>query len=193
METMAPNPKRIALKEWAVVGKALGQGRQVILLRKGGIKEEEGEFRLRHGEFFLFPTFEHQHRDYLRPEFVPYFQASVAEQSVSGEEIVFSCLATVNGIEVVSDLDKLRRLSAYHIWNDTYVEMRYRYKPETPLYLLLVRAYRMQPVRIEARPAYRGCKSWVELDSEVEARGIEEVLSDEEFDRKCLEIRALLA
>ena len=193
MDIMVPNPKRIALKEWAVVAKALAQGRQVVLLRKGGIEEEEeGGFRLRHQEFFLFPTFEHQHQDYLRPEFVPYFQASLAEQPVNGEEIVFSGLATVAGIEVASDLEKLRRLSGFHIWNDAYIEMRYRYKPDIPLYLLLVRAYRMEPVHIEARPAYRGCKSWVELESDVEARGLEAVLNHEEFDRQCSEIRSLL-
>lgn len=37
---------RIALKEWAVVVKALRQGRQIFLLRKGGIAEQCGEFRV---------------------------------------------------------------------------------------------------------------------------------------------------
>ncbi|HVZ81376.1 MAG TPA: DUF1802 family protein, partial [bacterium] len=50
----------IALKEWAVVLKALEEGKQTILLRKGGIAEEGGEFKPEHPEFFLYPTFEHE-------------------------------------------------------------------------------------------------------------------------------------
>src|SRR2546422_3996735 len=37
---------RAAFKEWAVVVDALGRGEQVIILRKGGIAEDRGEFEL---------------------------------------------------------------------------------------------------------------------------------------------------
>ncbi len=193
MGSMVPNPNRIALKEWAIVSQALSQGQQVILLRKGGIDEEGGVFRLRHKGFFIFPTLEHQDFDYIRPEFVPHLQSSIAKNLSSDKEIAFSCLATVTRVEVVSEPVKLHRLSDYHIWNDAYIRMRYQYKPTIPLHLLLVRAYRMQQVRVENRPSYKGCKSWVELESAVEIRNIETVLTDKEFQRKCLEIQALLA
>ncbi|MGH9628683.1 MAG: DUF1802 family protein, partial [Bryobacteraceae bacterium] len=59
----------IALKEWASVVSALGTGRQILLLRKGGIVEaRRGGFELRHHEFLFFPTYEHQHADSLKPE-----------------------------------------------------------------------------------------------------------------------------
>ena len=189
---MVPNPNRIALKEWAIVSQALSQGKQVMLLRKGGIEEEDGVFRLRHKRFFIFPTFEHQNFDYVRSEFVPHFQSSMAKNLSSDKEITFSCLATVTRIEVVSKPVKLHRLSNYHIWNDAYIRMRYQYKPKIPLHLLLVRAYRMQQVCVENRPSYKGCKSWVELESEVDIKNIEKVLTDKEFEQKCLEIQALL-
>ena len=35
---------RIALKEWAVAVKALDRGEQIMLLRKGGIREEGKDF-----------------------------------------------------------------------------------------------------------------------------------------------------
>src|SRR6516164_4165918 len=54
---------RHALKEWAVICRALGEGRQAILLRKGGITESEGEFRLEHRRFWLYPTYLHQQQD----------------------------------------------------------------------------------------------------------------------------------
>jgi hypothetical protein len=46
--------------------------------------------------------------------------------------------------------------------------MRFNYRPENPLYLLLVRAYRLHaPVTIDNTPAYAGCKSWVPLDQPI--------------------------
>ena len=50
----------IAFKEWAVVVDALGRGEQVIILRKGGIREQRGEFHADHHEFWLFPTQYHE-------------------------------------------------------------------------------------------------------------------------------------
>jgi hypothetical protein len=53
---------RFALKEWAVVIEGLKAGRQLILLREGGVQDGRGGFHADHREFFLFPTFEHQQR-----------------------------------------------------------------------------------------------------------------------------------
>ena len=50
----------IAFKEWAVVCRALAEGRQALILRKGGIAEGRDGFGFRHSEFFLFPTFFHE-------------------------------------------------------------------------------------------------------------------------------------
>jgi len=57
----------VALKEWAIVDEWLGSGRQVVLLRKGGIHEQRGQFEVEHREFFLFPTYVHQKADDLVP------------------------------------------------------------------------------------------------------------------------------
>ena len=43
----------IALKEWASVCKALEEGKQILLLRKGGIMEFRKGFEMKHNEFFL--------------------------------------------------------------------------------------------------------------------------------------------
>lgn len=50
---------RTALKEWAVVVDALGSGQQIILLRKGGLREGPGGFAVAQPEFLLFPTLFH--------------------------------------------------------------------------------------------------------------------------------------
>ena len=56
-----------ALKEWSAVVHALLDGRQWVLLRKGGIGEKRFEVAAR--EFMLFPTVAHSHAERVRPEF----------------------------------------------------------------------------------------------------------------------------
>src|SRR5271168_430924 len=57
---------KVGLKEWAAVCAALGDGRQIILLRKGGIYESAGEFEIEHRQFLLFPTYLHQNAQMLK-------------------------------------------------------------------------------------------------------------------------------
>ena len=57
----------VAFKEWAAICRALATGRQDVIIRKGGIVEPGGEFRLDHRRFLLMPTFLHQSADQLIP------------------------------------------------------------------------------------------------------------------------------
>ena len=43
----------------------------------------------------------------------------------------------------IHDLTKLKKLEEFHIWNYDYVNMRFDYNPKKPLYLLLLRAYKL--------------------------------------------------
>ena len=67
MTPMALTRTLSALKEWALVCKLLLEGRQAIMLRKGGI-DEKG-FWVEADEFFLYPTYFHQMAEKVRPEF----------------------------------------------------------------------------------------------------------------------------
>ncbi|AIH85796.1 hypothetical protein IU15_12865, partial [Mycobacterium tuberculosis] len=55
-----------ALKEWSAAVHALLDGRQTVLLRKGGIGEKR--FEVAAHEFLLFPTVAHSHAERVRPE-----------------------------------------------------------------------------------------------------------------------------
>src|SRR5205823_6044048 len=57
-----------AFKEWAVICRALAEGRQSLILRKGGIAEPGGEFALEQKHFWLFPTYVHQQQTGIKPE-----------------------------------------------------------------------------------------------------------------------------
>ena len=55
-------------KEWAVIVEALGQGEQIVILRKGGIAEGRDGFRAEHERFWLFPTRFHQQAECVAPD-----------------------------------------------------------------------------------------------------------------------------
>src|SRR5947199_5078627 len=74
-----PSSLQMGLKEWATVCTALEHGRQMLLLRKGGIYESGGEFELENREFLLFPTYLHQNLKMLKPEYHEGFEAHGAE------------------------------------------------------------------------------------------------------------------
>ena len=54
------------LKEWATVVKALENGKQTVILRKGGILETASGFNVESKKFFLFPTWEHQEKIFVK-------------------------------------------------------------------------------------------------------------------------------
>src|SRR5437588_6595222 len=89
-----PSSLQIGLKEWATVCRALESGRQMILLRKGGIYEAAGEFEVEHREFLLFPTYLHQNPQMLKPAFAAQLERRAAEP----EQIQIASAATVTDV-----------------------------------------------------------------------------------------------
>ena len=158
-----PEQSHIALKEWAVTLRALAEGRQVLLLRKGGIHESSKDFRVIHPEFLLYPTFEHQREDLLKEGYQPALR-ELLDEPRDESEIVFSHWAQVAETIEVSQQEGVDSLSPHHVWTDDYVQSRLRWKPMLPLAVLLLRVYRLeQPVSVPFLPEYKGCTSWVEV------------------------------
>lgn len=182
---------RFALKEWAVVIEGLKAGQQLILLRKGGVQDQDGEFHVERPEFFLYPAFEHQQRQYVRQEFLADFDRSIAAQPRDGD-LVISAYAQVTDCFVAKNFDLLRRLAPYHLWNEEFIQMRFNYKSQSPLYVLLLRAFETASSQLPVRPEYGGCRSWVELDRELSTSSARPVLGEHEFENLRREIRTLL-
>ena len=172
---------RIAFKEWAVICRALAEGRQSLILRKGGISEEGGQFRPEHDRFLLYPSFFHeQHRTGIKPGLLPVLEAAEADRPAAGR-LRFTHLAAVSAVAHVTDLDRLLALDPLHGWTADTVRQRFHYR--TPgLFVLTVRVYRLaRPAEVTERPEFAGCKTWVELDTLVETDGATPVLSDVAF------------
>jgi hypothetical protein len=168
---------RHAFKEWAVICRALAEGKQSLVLRKGGIAETAGDFQVEHTRFWLFPTYVHQQKEGIRPEALPLFEQAEAERPMPGH-VRISHFAEITGIYHVHDLLPAMLLAHLHLWSDDTVKKRFDYR-SPGIYVLPVRVYRAAefydlPDTVE----YQGCRSWVELDRDLSTEGAVPVLPE---------------
>lgn len=181
-----------ALKEWAVVCRALEGGRQTLLVRKGGIEEIKPGFEVTHRAFWLFPTYVHQKPADLVAEAQADYEAVQAEQPPPASVRVH-LFATVADVVKVADLERLRALTGWHILSWDCVAGRFHYRGKPGVHVLTLRVYRRpEPLVLANAVHYDGCVSWVDLEEPLNPAGCAPVLADAEFDRRVVEIRRLL-
>src|SRR4051812_7231547 len=139
---------RIAFKEWAVICRALAEGRQALILRKGGIAEAGGQFRPEHDRFLLYPShFHEQQQAGIKPELTPLLEAAEAERPAPGI-IRFTHFATVSATFRVTALEQALALDGLHGWAADTVHQRFNYR-KPGLYVFAVRVYRLpQPMEV---------------------------------------------
>jgi hypothetical protein len=173
-----------AFKEWAVACDALREGRQILLVRKGGIREEGGTFRIDDSEFFLMPTYEHQNASLLQPEYVDRLRA-IQTEPYDPASVTVQSYAVVDTIVEARDEAQVNGVASDHIWKAEYVRQRFDFNPYDPLYLLILRVYNLpEPQTLPMQPAYVGCRSWVTLDHPLSTHGATPALSHAEFFRR---------
>ncbi|OBJ47635.1 DUF1802 family protein [Mycobacterium sp. 1423905.2] len=150
-----------ALKEWSAAVHALLDGRQTVLLRKGGIGEKRFEVTAR--EFLLFPTVAHSHADRVRPEHRDLLADAAADSTES--ELTLRAAAKVVAALPVNRPEGLEQIQDLHIWTAESVRAdRLDFRPKHKLAVLVVSTIPLtQPARLARAPEYAGCKSWVEL------------------------------
>ncbi|MEG4028402.1 MULTISPECIES: DUF1802 family protein [unclassified Microcoleus] len=181
-----------ALKEWNVAVNALEQGQTIVLLRKGGIREQAGQFNVTDKQVLLYPTFEHQQPGLLKPEFA--HQVKTVESGWHPEVIRIGSWAEITDVFLVAWEPAITALFPYHIWNENFVSDRLKWKQAQPIYILLLRAYRLAQSReIPYIPEYGGCRSWIDLADAISLEGSQAVLSDREYIERSNEIRNLIA
>lgn len=182
-----------ALKEWSSVVEALKSGRQIVLIRKGGLADKGRVFAVEDDEFFLYPTYLHQQIEFIRPEFAAEFERAAARRTENGS-VAFDSYAVVQESIPVTSEAALRRLDGLHVWNHRFVEHRLQWKPDNPAWVVVLRTYRLpQVVTVPERPWYRGCRSWVKLEEPLPTAQAAPVLSDAEFAQKLAAVKHALA
>ncbi len=179
------------LKEWAVATDALERGETILLLRKGGIREEGKHFRVAHDEVLLYPTYEHQQKHLLKEQY-----AGLVEPVESGwhpETVRIGAFARITDIFMVSEKDVVEALLPHHVWNEQFAAERFGWKPRFPLYVLLLRTYKLAGEHvIPYRAEYGGCKSWIDLQEPISLRGMAPVLSDDEYAGRVAEVKTIV-
>jgi hypothetical protein len=183
---------RFALKEWAIVLKALSEGQQIIVLRKGGLIEKKKHFTVEHREFFIYPTYLHQQREGVVPGKAQDLEQLLKSQP-SEAEVILLHYAVVHDAIWITDPDVLKRLEGHHLFSFQEVSKRYSNGKTPGLNVILLRVYRLlQPFRLPVLPHYAGCKSWVDLEVELPTIGSGPVLDDDSFRKETTSIETIL-
>lgn len=158
----------LALKEWSIICKALEEGKQTILLRKGGILEYKKGFEISQKLFLLYPTLEHQAAEYLQSNYLQEYELLLKRNSseiVEDKVNTIRIIARIEAMQEFHDHKLLSKLEKYHIWNEKYVNMRMNYNPKKPMNALLLRIYKLsQPISLDVNPEWAGCKSWIDIE-----------------------------
>lgn len=158
----------LALKEWSIICKALEEGKQTILLRKGGILEYKKGFEISQKLFLLYPTLEHQAAEYLQSNYLQEYELLLKRNSseiVEDKVNTIRIIARIEAMQEFHDHELLSKLVKYHIWNEKYVNMRMNYNPKKPMNALLLRIYKLsQPISLDVNPEWAGCKSWIDIE-----------------------------
>jgi hypothetical protein len=154
-----------ALKEWSAAVHAMLDGRQTVLLRKGGIGEKR--FRVPADvdaqRFLLFPTVAHSHTDRVRPEHRELLAPAAADSTE--DTLTLRAGARVVAAVEVNRPDAISELEPMHIWTAESVQAdRLDFRPKHRLTVLIVSVSPLAaPLRIDRTPQYAGCTSWVDL------------------------------
>ena len=168
----------IALKEWSATCRALELGRQIILLRKGGLLDAEGKFDLEYSGFWLAPTKWHEDASLVKPQHQDLLQPAPAARGV----LRLASWAQVEKSWAVSfeEREKLARLN--HIWSTSYLDSRWNYQPELPIFCLALRVLKLPKIlEVPMQPEYSGCRSWIEMDKTLSLENAQMALNDIEF------------
>lgn len=182
----------LALKEWAVVVERLARGKQILLLRKGGLYERQGRFSTEPTEFFFFPTYVHQMEQGVTRAATPELHTALQNRPPD-DHLVLAQYATVADLHWIHVREHLEALAGLHCWTPETVAKRFTYKT-SGLYCFTLRVYRLpRAYSLPMLKRYAGCRSWVELDESLSMEGSAPVLDDDTFATQAHEIKSRLS
>jgi hypothetical protein len=206
----------LALKEWDVVVAALEQGRQALLVRRGGLDDPGHRFTAPgSGPFWLYPTLFHERGVFLKPEYrdllVPRMHRVPREVAVAAGRpedhprpvtpgtVSLRAVAEVVATFEAGSLERLRGLEERTVWTDHYLTLRFRQRRLSagaslrPLVAVLRVSTLPEPVEVPDLPEYGGCRSWVELHDPPDAAAAVPVWGEARLAAEVEAVRRLLA
>ena len=183
----------IGLQEWASCCRALGDGRLVLAVRKGGIHEHGGGlFRPEQERFLLMPTYLHQDQTRIQPPFIADLEATRSDPAPGVHRI--SLWAEVACVWKVTDLPALQSLGPELLWTPQELETRFAYRGQPWLFALALRVMRLPtPVDLPDEPSYAGCRSWIPLKRSVTLDNSVPVIASGWFETRLERIDSVLS
>lgn len=186
-----------ALKEWATIVEALGEGAQTLLIRQKGrfiVKTEKG-FKTAHNEFFLYPTYNFSKARQAKEKFQSKFQ-DLFERALSSKPIKniinIKYYAQVVEILEIDDLDQVHKLSDYYIWTASHVEDYYKNSRENKLYALILKIYKLKEIKKLHSSKLKGAMTYVNLPIDIYTKNCTPVLEEKDFDDAVRNIKEIL-
>lgn len=175
-----------ALKEWAAVVKALGEGRQTTLIRKQNLSST-------HNEFFLYPTYTAQTKDRFKEQYYADFDASTTAKREG--ELTIRYYAQINEVFEVTSSKVLMDLDTHYVWTSSHVKNFFENSRSNKLYVLVLQVYKLpKPEVVELSWAdtwYKGM-TWVNLPEAISVEGLLPILGDNEFKEKVQQIKHIV-
>lgn len=173
-----------ALKEWSFVVYALGNGKQVFLLRKK---------RPAYDRFFLYPTYSpKQTKCRIQERFHDEFRKVMADKhrlsTKLDRKVEIKYYAEVVDAIATSDLGDLIKLSDYYVWTHSHIERWFKKSQGQKAHIIISRVFQLP------KPKYISVSwgmSWINLPFLSLSR-CTPVLSQREFERIVREIREIL-
>ena len=178
-----------ALKEWATVVKALEEGKQTVILRKGGILETASGFNIESKKFFLFPTWEHQETKHVKPEFHEFLNSVLNKKPEEGFNKITSYAEILFEKDIESN-NVINNLSPFHVWSDSYIQERRNWMPEKPMKAVFLKIIKIPEFSLPLQPEFSGCKSWIELNSNFQEG--ESALKDNKIEERLQEFKEIV-
>jgi hypothetical protein len=183
----------VALKEWSVAVRALELGRQILLIRKGGLLDAEGNFSVEAARFFFAPTKWHQDANLLKPIHHDLLESDAPPQRGVLRLPAWAEVAQVWSLEASDETIEEKLMQLEHIWSTRYLDVRLNYQSAKPVQIVALRVHVLEAPHVVAlQPEYSGCKSWIELESGLELSPSHPALADETFARELEKVRRVL-
>jgi hypothetical protein len=164
-----------ALKEWAIAITTLRSGALILLPRKGGIRDPIHPFAKIPQRVALFPTYEHQAPQYLQ------HPVEIVQPDPHGPVVIDTWAEVTHGFTLQTEAEVMA-LMPFHIWTETFMTERLKWRSYQPLQILLLRAYQLpEAVELGRSPSHAGCRSWIELDTPISTQNSSPVLFEQDY------------
>lgn len=116
-----------ALKEWASAIKALEDGTQIFIMRKGVLLKKREIFKS-NPMIFLYPTYEHQRKELLKESYRHVIDETLVGWSAQDDQVTIRSYARMIEDIEISDGELLNKLYPYHIWTENFTDERLKWK-----------------------------------------------------------------